>query len=83
MGYFNFKDTDNDNKPTICISNDNEKAFEAFIHETFEIAKELTRVRYEKPDEEDSYMFFYSHREHDTISKIMAQVINQLIRYNL
>ena len=82
LGYFHFNDKDNDGKPTIYITNvqNDDVVMEVFMHETMEVALELSRVRYERPDERDSYVFFYSHREHDMVAKIMGSVISQLLK---
>lgn len=84
LGYFQFIDKDNGNKPTIYITDrkDDDVVLEAFMHETMEIALELTRVRYERPDEDGSFIFFYSHKDHDIVSKIMSGVVNQLLKVN-
>ena len=86
LGYFLFKDPDNENKPTIGIIS-NKKAspeviLEAYLHETLEISLELLRARYGRPDERDSYEFHYEHKQHDAACKIMAGVVKQLVEIN-
>jgi len=82
MGYFSFKDADNQNKPVICISSDEHNEMEAFMHEALELSLELMRVRYERPDENENYVFYFSHKELDAVAKLMAQAITQLIEVN-
>lgn len=79
FGCFYFKDDDNNDKPTIWITPRKEDALEVFIHETLEIALELARVRYERNDSKGDYVFYYSHKEHDLVAKIMAQVFSQIL----
>ena len=82
LGYFRFRDEENAGKPTIYITSRPTEALEAFVHETLEIALELARVRYERPDNVDEFVFYYSHKEHDIVAKIMAQVLQQVIDLN-
>ena len=82
LGYFHFNDKDNNGKPTIYINDkkDDEVVLEVFMHETMEIVLELTKARYERPDEQDNFVFYYSHKEHDIMSKIMGDVVGQLLK---
>ena len=82
LGHFIFKDKRNHNKPTIYLINNNDRVLEPFIHETLEIVLELVRARYERGDEADNYVFYYSHKEHDLVAKVMSQVVQQLLDYN-
>ncbi len=82
FGGFHFQDEDNDNKPTITLtsSKDRSAVLEVLMHEVLEITTELLRVRYESPDAEESYEFHYKHKEHDTICKVLSQVLQQVFK---
>jgi len=82
-GHFEFSDKDNKGKPTITIANDKERSdsiiCEILIHEVLEIILELLRVRYTAPSD-DSYEFHYTHKEHDTVSKILARALMPMFK---
>ena len=81
-GHFEFSDNDNEGKPTITITNDkvDNIVLEVFLHEVLEIILELTRVRYVSPDEDGNYEFHYTHKQHDTVSKILAQALMPMFK---
>jgi len=83
-GYFDLRDPDNEGKPTIYIKKSLTKTnkLEILTHEALEVILHLLRLRYERPDEVGSFVFFYAHKDHDTASIIMSNVIAQILKYN-
>lgn len=83
FGGFAFRDEDNGNKPTITITKkgNKEEVMEVLIHESLEIITELLRVRYDRPDADEAYEFHYTHKEHDAICKVLAQVMGQVFSF--
>lgn len=77
-GAFRFRDKKHGNKNTMTLFNEDDDVLEPFIHEVLEATCELLRVRFTRPDDDEAYEFHYTHREHDTITKVLTQVLEQV-----
>jgi hypothetical protein len=63
-----------------CRNRDDIGLLENIIHELHEIMAVIVNVRLERPDVQDDYIFVYDHRQHTTISEMMAGALAKFIR---
>lgn len=63
-----------------CIKNRTDLEIWGYImHEIMEAVYLLYRVRHDRPDVEDDYLFSFDHKQHDTISEAVAALTAEFL----